>query len=106
MRIIPCSVTDPIPDHGCEYMTRGTVAVLGKCGRNFAAGMNHGIALCWMKKGDFAEKRCNTASVDLEPVPESEAALLRGQPLLPILQHPRAARALGGLHMERQAAVA
>jgi glutamate synthase (NADPH) large chain len=44
--------------------------VLGKCGRNFAAGMSGGLAYVLDERGDFAERRCNTASVDLEPVVE------------------------------------
>ena len=62
------AVVEGLGDHGCEYMTSGLVVVLGKCGRNFAAGMSGGIAYVLDEKGDFAEKRCNTASVDLEPV--------------------------------------
>ena len=62
------AVVEGLGDHGCEYMTKGTVVVLGKCGRNFAAGMSGGIAYVLDERGDFAEKRCNTASVDLEPV--------------------------------------
>ena len=57
-------------------MTRGMVVVLGKCGRNFAAGMSGGIAYVLDEKGDFAEKRCNTAAVDLEPVPAEDIDLL------------------------------
>jgi glutamate synthase domain-containing protein 3 len=57
-------------------MTRGVVVVLGKCGRNFAAGMNGGIAYVLDENGDFAEKRCNLAGVDLEPV-EGDAEILR-----------------------------
>jgi glutamate synthase domain-containing protein 2/glutamate synthase domain-containing protein 1/glutamate synthase domain-containing protein 3 len=72
------AVVEGLGDHGCEYMTRGTVVVLGKCGRNFAAGMSGGVAFVLDETGDFAEKRCNTAGVDLEPVPETEVALLRG----------------------------
>jgi glutamate synthase domain-containing protein 3 len=53
-------------------MTRGLVVVLGKCGRNFAAGMSGGLAFVLDVKGDFAEKRCNTASVDLEPIQPGE----------------------------------
>jgi ferredoxin len=56
-----------VGDHGCEYMTGGTVAVLGLTGRNFAAGMSGGIAYVLDVDGDF-EKRCNPAMVDLEPV--------------------------------------
>src|SRR4030095_12069938 len=54
-------------DHGCEYMTGGTVVVLGATGRNFAAGMSGGIAYVYDPDGDFA-KKCNTAMVALEPV--------------------------------------
>jgi glutamate synthase domain-containing protein 2/glutamate synthase domain-containing protein 1/glutamate synthase domain-containing protein 3 len=62
------AVVEGLGDHGCEYMTKGLVVVLGKCGRNFAAGMSGGIAYVLDERGDFAEKRCNRASVDLEPV--------------------------------------
>jgi glutamate synthase domain-containing protein 3 len=60
------AVVEGVGDHGCEYMTRGTVVVLGQCGRNFAAGMSGGIVYVLDERGDFAEKRCNHASVDLE----------------------------------------
>ncbi|HEX2678227.1 MAG TPA: glutamate synthase large subunit, partial [Polyangiales bacterium] len=50
------AVVEGVGDHGCEYMTRGMVVVLGKCGRNFAAGMSGGIAYVLDEKGDFAEK--------------------------------------------------
>ncbi len=66
------AVVEGLGDHGCEYMTRGTVLVLGKAGRNFAAGMSGGIAYVLDEKGDFGEKRCNLASVDLEPVKSPE----------------------------------
>jgi len=71
------AVVEGLGDHGCEYMTKGTVVVLGKCGRNFAAGMSGGLAYVLDEKGDFAEKRCNRAAVDLEEVPADEAAALR-----------------------------
>ena len=70
------AVVEGLGDHGCEYMTRGTVVVLGKCGRNFAAGMSGGIAYVLDEKGDFAEKRCNTAGVDLDTVPAEDIDLL------------------------------
>jgi glutamate synthase domain-containing protein 3 len=70
------AVVEGLGDHGCEYMTRGTVVVLGKCGRNFGAGMSGGIAYVLDEKGDFAAKRCNTAGVDLEPVPAEDIDLL------------------------------
>jgi len=71
------AVVEGLGDHGCEYMTNGTVVVLGKCGRNFAAGMSGGIAYVLDEKGDFAEKRCNTAGVDLEPVCAEDGDLLQ-----------------------------
>ena len=61
------AVVEGVGDHGCEYMTGGTVVVLGTTGRNFAAGMSGGIAYVFDEEGDFV-KRCNTAMVDLEPV--------------------------------------
>jgi glutamate synthase (NADPH/NADH) large chain/glutamate synthase (ferredoxin) len=48
-------------------MTGGTVVVLGRTGRNFAAGMSGGVAYVYDEDGQFAE-RCNTAMVSLEPV--------------------------------------
>jgi glutamate synthase domain-containing protein 3 len=62
------AVVEAVGDHGCEYMTKGTVIVLGKTGRNFAAGMTGGIAYVLDETGEFARVRCNRASVDLEPV--------------------------------------
>ena len=61
------TVVEGTGDHGCEYMTGGTVVVLGKTGRNFAAGMSGGIAYVYDPDGDFAA-RCNMAMVTLEPV--------------------------------------
>ncbi|WP_370681089.1 glutamate synthase-related protein [Comamonas sp. GB3 AK4-5] len=61
------AVVEGVGDHGCEYMTGGTVVVLGKTGRNFAAGMSGGLAYVYDEDGKFAE-RCNTASVKLEKV--------------------------------------
>jgi glutamate synthase (NADPH) large chain len=62
------AVVEGLGDHGCEYMTRGLVLVLGACGRNFAAGMSGGVAYVFDERGDFTEKRCNLESVDLEPL--------------------------------------
>ena len=73
------AVVEGVGDHGCEYMTGGTVAVIGSTGRNFAAGMSGGIAYVLDLEGDFV-KRCNAAMVDLEPVlaePEQQAKLAR-----------------------------
>jgi glutamate synthase (NADPH/NADH) large chain len=66
------AVVEGVGDHGCEYMTGGTVAVLGTTGRNFAAGMSGGVAYVLDLDGQFA-KRCNTSMVALEPLlPEAE----------------------------------
>jgi len=61
------TVVEGLGDHGCEYMTGGTVVVLGNTGRNFAAGMSGGIAYVYDPAGDFATK-CNTAMVSLDKV--------------------------------------
>src|SRR5262249_25969972 len=61
------AVIEGVGDHGCEYMTGGTVVVLGTTGRNLPAGMSGGIAYVLDKDGTFA-KRCNAAMVDLEPL--------------------------------------
>jgi glutamate synthase (NADPH/NADH) large chain len=63
------TVVEGVGDHGCEYMTGGTVVVLGPTGRNFAAGMSGGVAYVLDADGSF-EQRCNMAQVALEPVPE------------------------------------
>ncbi|HEY1181250.1 MAG TPA: glutamate synthase-related protein, partial [Rhodocyclaceae bacterium] len=59
------AVVEGTGDHGCEYMTGGTVVVLGQTGRNFAAGMSGGIAYVFDEDGNFA-KRCNMAMVAIE----------------------------------------
>ena len=71
------AVVEGVGDHGCEYMTRGRVVVLGPTGRNFAAGMSGGEAYVLDEKGRFRDF-CNTDMVDLEPVvEESDRATLR-----------------------------
>jgi len=65
------AVVEGVGDHGCEYMTNGLVIVLGATGRNFAAGMSGGIAYVYDDQGDFSTRRCNKASVDLEPLADS-----------------------------------
>jgi glutamate synthase domain-containing protein 3 len=73
------AVVEGVGDHGCEYMTRGTVVVIGSTGRNFAAGMSGGIAYVYDDAGDFQTRRCNPAAVDLEPlVHDEDIALVRG----------------------------
>jgi len=74
------AVVEGIGDHGCEYMTGGTVVVLGRTGRNFAAGMSGGIAYVLDEDASFAAF-CNTAMVSLEPVlsaVEQQDKLVRG----------------------------
>ena len=66
------AVVEGVGDHGCEYMTNGTVVVLGTTGRNFAAGMSGGRAFVFDDQGDFSTRRCNRASVDLEPLATEE----------------------------------
>ncbi|HEY3326147.1 MAG TPA: glutamate synthase large subunit [Novimethylophilus sp.] len=61
------AVVEGVGDHGCEYMTGGTVVVLGQTGRNFAAGMSGGVAYVLDEDGLFA-KRCNLNMVSLEQV--------------------------------------
>ena len=71
------AVVEGAGDHACEYMTGGCVVVLGKTGRNFAAGMSGGIAYVLDDDGSF-ESRCNMAMVDLEPVTGKADAALDG----------------------------
>ena len=61
------AVVEGTGDHGCEYMTGGTVVVLGATGRNFAAGMSGGVAYVYDEDGTF-HQRCNQAMVALDPV--------------------------------------
>lgn len=70
------AVIEGVGDHGCEYMTGGTVVVLGKTGRNFAAGMSGGIAYVYDPNGEFTV-HCNLAQVQLVPVePASKQSTL------------------------------
>jgi glutamate synthase (NADPH/NADH) large chain len=66
------AVVEGVGDHGCEYMTNGTVLVLGATGRNFAAGMSGGRAFVYDDQGDFSTRRCNRAGVDLEPLTDQD----------------------------------
>jgi glutamate synthase domain-containing protein 2/glutamate synthase domain-containing protein 3 len=66
------AVVEGVGDHGCEYMTGGRVVVLGRTGRNFAAGMSGGIAYVYDVDRRF-EGRCNLELVDLEPLNEDDA---------------------------------
>ena len=67
------AVVESVGDHGVEYMTGGTVVVLGPTGRNFAAGMSGGVAYVLDEAGDFATK-CNKQMVGLEKIETKEEA--------------------------------
>lgn len=70
------AVVEGVGDHGCEYMTGGTVVILGDTGRNFAAGMSGGIAFIYDVKGNFPDL-CNKEMVDLDPVADDDIAQLK-----------------------------
>jgi len=61
------AVVEGVGDHGCEYMTGGRALILGKTGRNFAAGMSGGLAWVYDPEDTFTEN-CNTEMVDLDPL--------------------------------------
>lgn len=68
-------VVEGVGDHGCEYMTGGSVVILGETGRNFAAGMSGGIAYVYDVRHQF-ETMCNMEMIDLDPVSEADADFL------------------------------
>ena len=70
------AVVEGVGDHGCEYMTGGTVVILGETGRNFAAGMSGGIAYIYDTNGKFAAN-CNMDMVDLDPVDDESSLILK-----------------------------
>ncbi len=70
------AVAEGTGDHGCEYMTGGRAVILGKTGRNFAAGMSGGIAYVWDEDGTFIPK-VNKEMVDLEPLDTQDADYVR-----------------------------
>ena len=65
------AVVEGVGDHGCEYMTGGRVVILGRTGRNFAAGMSGGVAYILDEAGDFAT-RCNMELVGLEKLVDAD----------------------------------
>jgi glutamate synthase (NADPH/NADH) large chain len=67
------AIVEGVGDHGCEYMTGGTVVVLGPTGRNFAAGMSGGRAFVWKLDSDLV----NRELVDLDELDEADADTLR-----------------------------
>jgi len=71
------AVVEGVGDHCCEYMTGGKVVVLGKTGRNFAAGMSGGIAYVFDPENKFVNGLCNTESVDFETVIDDDALDLK-----------------------------
>jgi len=70
------AVVEAVGDHGCEYMTGGTVVVLGQTGRNFAAGMSGGVAYVLDEQGDFPI-RCNQQMVGLEQLEDKDVQLVK-----------------------------
>jgi len=70
------AVVEGLGDHGCEYMTGGTVVVLGATGRNFAAGMSGGIAYVY-DPGNQLPTFCNPEMVDLDPLTDADRQTLR-----------------------------
>ncbi len=69
-------IVEGVGDHGCEYMTGGTVVVLGDTGRNFAAGMSGGIAYVWDVNKTFA-KNCNMEMVAFDPLETEDEEFLQ-----------------------------
>jgi glutamate synthase (ferredoxin) len=67
------AVIEGVGDHGCEYMTGGRVVVIGKTGRNFAAGMSGGVAYVLDEDGDF-KNHCNLETVYLDRLDESDVS--------------------------------
>jgi glutamate synthase domain-containing protein 2/glutamate synthase domain-containing protein 1/glutamate synthase domain-containing protein 3 len=65
------AVVEGVGDHACEYMTGGRVVVIGKTGRNFAAGMSGGIAFVFDEDSTF-KNRCNFETVSLERLAERD----------------------------------
>ena len=71
------AVVEGVGDHGCEYMTGGTVVVLGPTGRNFAAGMSGGVAYVYDGSAQL-KSLCNPDTVSLtDPLDEGDRAALR-----------------------------
>jgi len=71
------AVVEGVGDHGCEYMTGGVVVVLGKTGRNFAAGMSGGVAYVYDPSRKFRNDLCNLEMVELEFLTDEDQRKLR-----------------------------
>jgi glutamate synthase domain-containing protein 3 len=83
-------VVEGVGDHGCEYMTGGTVVVLGPTGRNFAAGMSGGVAYVLEDERALAG-RISKAMVDLDPLSAEDEELVRAL-ITEHVEHTRSAR--------------
>ena len=71
------AVVEGVGDHCCEYMTGGKVIVIGKTGRNFAAGMSGGIAYVYDPENKFVNGLCNTETIEFEKICAEDAADLK-----------------------------
>ncbi len=71
------TVVEGVGDHGCEYMTNGTVVVLGSTGRNFAAGMNGGLAFVLDESNKLKSERCNLGTVDVVELANDDLTILQ-----------------------------
>jgi len=71
-------VVEGVGDHGLEYMTGGRAIILGKTGRNFAAGMSGGIGYVWDREGEL-EPKVNKEMVNLETLGEDDFSYIREQ---------------------------
>ena len=71
------AVVEGIGDHGCEYMTNGTVVVLGPTGRNFGAGMSGGVAYILDEAGQFAQLY-NPEMIEIVPLEPEDGTILKG----------------------------
>ena len=70
------AVVEGVGDHGCEYMTGGHAVILGRTGRNFAAGMSGGLAFVYDADGTLWQ-RTNRDLVDLDPLDDEDLVWLR-----------------------------
>jgi glutamate synthase domain-containing protein 3 len=89
------AVVEGLGDHGCEYMTAGSVIVIGKIGRNFAAGMSGGYAFIYDAEGSL-QKRINTEMVGVSPLyDEEDESFVRRQ----LEEHQRLTRSSAAAHI-------
>jgi glutamate synthase domain-containing protein 3 len=100
------AVIEGVGDHGCEYMTGGRVIVLGRTGRNFAAGMSGGIAYIYDKHSLFKDN-CNLSMADIEDIDTDDEKVLRNMLTnhLKFTQSPVARKILNDFRKEKKAFV-